>query len=218
MKVVLIAETKVLYNPTKVSDLEYLATLCGKVCVGQRACNMTDLEVEDFIDRIIIGKGHHGLLEHWHMTVHVSDCSRSFTNQLVRHRIATYDQLSQRYTECFTSDNFIDDVVIPEKIKANPWALEVFKETIDDCAYAYHKLIDIGIKREDARAVVPMCYKTEIFVTWNARTIKDVLKLRYYEKGAQGEFQEFMRQLLNIIRNIGSSRIYPTQEEYRGSK
>ena len=115
----------------------------------------------------VIGSGHHSVLEHQTLTFLISGVSRALTHQLVRHRIASYSQQSQRYCE-FKDGVF--DYVVPNKVKTNPEALQVFEDMMKRDAEAYKKLVDLGLPAEDARSVLPNACCTNIVVTMNIRS------------------------------------------------
>lgn len=115
----------------------------------------------------VIRSGHHSVLEHQTLTFFISGVSRALTHQLVRHRIASYSQQSQRYCE-FKDGKF--DYVVPSKIQNNPEALKVFEDMMHADAVAYEKLIQLGLPAEDARSVLPQACCSNIVVTMNIRS------------------------------------------------
>lgn len=115
----------------------------------------------------VIRSGHHSVLEHQTLTFFISGVSRALTHQLVRHRIASYSQQSQRYCE-FKDGKF--DYVVPQKIQNNPEAFKVFDELMQKDAEVYDKLIQLGLPAEDARSVLPQACCSNIVVTMNIRS------------------------------------------------
>ncbi len=95
--------------------------------------------------RMIVRSGHHSVLEHASATFRIKGGSRSFTHQLVRHRLCAYSQQSQRYVN---EKNF--SIVIPDSIKNNSEAKEAFLSLINHAKDTYVKLQEIGVKKEDA--------------------------------------------------------------------
>ena len=93
----------------------------------------------------IMASGHFSTLEHASYTFAVDGVSRALTHQLVRHRLASYNQQSQRYVKF---KNGIS-VVKPETVAASPETEAVFDEAIAACEAAYQKLLDAGIPAED---------------------------------------------------------------------
>lgn len=115
----------------------------------------------------VIRSGHHSVLEHQTLTFFISGVSRALTHQLVRHRIASYSQQSQRYCE-FKEGRF--DYVVPPKIQNNPEALKVFEDMMHQDAMAYEKLIQLGLQAEDARSILPQACCSNIVVSMNIRS------------------------------------------------
>jgi thymidylate synthase (FAD) len=108
-----------------------------------------------------------GPLEFADATFEIVD-SRGYTHQQARHRIASYAQESQRYVKVKTQ-------AIPPKIKENSQALDIFLEAVTKSFEAYSTLLDLGIKKEDARYVLPQATKSKIFVKMNFRAWRHFL-------------------------------------------
>jgi thymidylate synthase (FAD) len=114
--------------------------------------------------RRTLSSGHTSVLEHITFTFAIKDISRSCSHQLVRHRIASYSQQSQRFTEASDKDNYI----FPKKIDKNNPIVKNALETINDC---YSRLINNKIPKEDARFILPNACKTNIVMTINTRSL-----------------------------------------------
>ncbi len=146
--------------------------------------------------RHVVGYGHHSVIEHASFTFAVEGISRACSHQLVRHRLASYTQQSQRYVK------FKDlDYVTPTKIEANKGAKEIFDNTMKQLADAYQKLIDLGIPPEDARYVFPNAAKTNIVITMNARELLHFFKLRCCLR-AQWEIRELANRMLIEVKKV----------------
>jgi len=146
----------------------------------------------------IIRRGHESVLEHLSITVlFIGD--RSFSHQLVRHRIAAYSQESQRY--CSYGQHGKKGkikTILPPNILKNSEALAVWEYTMDHLVYAYDKLLSLGIPPEDARSLLPNATKTEIVTTCNIRTWRHIFDMRV-NYHAQWEIRELMTNLLLIF-------------------
>jgi len=129
----------------------------------------TPEERRNFI-RKCIQRGHLSPLEFGEATFEIVG-SRVFTHQLVRHRIASYAQESQRYVKVKDPSY----IVIPPKIQENPETLDIFLEAVTKAFEAYSTLLDLGIKKEDARYVLPQATKSKIFVKMNFRAWRHFL-------------------------------------------
>lgn len=161
-----------------------------------------DIPTENKIKLItqVIKSGHHSVLEHQNLTFFISGVSRSLTHQLVRHRIASYSQQSQRYCE-FKDGNF--EYVVPNKVKLNPEALKVFEDMMKKDADAYKKLIDLGMPAEDARSVLPNACCTNIVVTMNIRSF-----IHFCNERLCTCAQLEIRQLANEMAHIASEKLW----------
>jgi thymidylate synthase (FAD) len=144
--------------------------------------------------RMLLKLGHESVLEHAVASFRISGVSRSLTHQLVRHRIASYTQKSQRYVN---ESNF--DYVIPYTILANNEALIIYKDFMERTRDVYKKLINLGIPKEDARFVLPNATKTEIVLTANFRELRHMIKLRG-SKEAQWEIRNVFIEILKILK------------------
>jgi len=134
----------------------------------------------DFIKKII-SSGHESPLEHVKFTFAIEGVSRALTHQLVRHRLASYSQQSQRYVK---ESNF--KYVVPPSIQKNSLAKEEFEKIMDLIQESYTRLSDLlakeGINAEtvnqDARFVLPQAVETKIMVTMNCRELMHFFKHR----------------------------------------
>lgn len=119
-----------------------------------------------------IKQGHESLIEHASATFYIK-ASRALTHELVRHRIASYSQRSQRYVK-----ESKPDFVTPPEISADRKLVKVYRKAMESAWQSYRELLDAGVKAELARYVLPNACKTEIICTWNFREIRHIIKLR----------------------------------------
>jgi thymidylate synthase (FAD) len=175
-------------------DKLYLsARTCYSETVDFTNVIITDEEQKKELIKKIVDSGHDSILEHISFTFQIKGVSRTLTHQLVRHRIASFSQKSQRYVEG------MNDYIIPESIKEDGELLELYKDTISKIDWAYTKLVKSGIKKEDARYLFPNATTSDIVVTVNMRSLKNFMLHRRCEK-AQWEIRELadtMRELVN---------------------
>ncbi len=143
----------------------------------------------------IMSSGHFSTLEHASYTFAIDGVSRALTHQLVRHRIASFNQQSQRYVK-FTGDI---SVVKPGSVSGNAEAEAVFDEAIAAAVGAYHKLLDAGVPAEDARYLLPHAAESKIVVTMNVRELLHFFSLRCCNR-AQWEIREMSRRMLELAR------------------
>lgn len=130
-----------------------------------------------------IALGHESPLEHASATFLLQG-SRAFSHQLVRHRLASYSQQSQRYVK---ENNF--KWVLPPTIQSNQAAYDKFVSAMNDTRIAYELLVADGIPKEDARYVLPNACETKIMMTADFREWRHFIELRA-DKHAQWEIRE----------------------------
>jgi thymidylate synthase (FAD) len=143
----------------------------------------------------IMASGHHSTLEHASYTFAIEGVSRALTHQLVRHRIASFNQQSQRYVR-FTQGI---GMVKPGSVKQDAEAEAVFDEAIASALDAYHKLLELGVPAEDARYLLPNAAETKIVVTMNIRELLHFFGLRCCNR-AQWEIRELADRMLRLVR------------------
>lgn len=173
---------------------DYAAALAARVCYSSSAVDkikLSDEDVEKLIKRIL-KSGHHSVLEHVSFTYALEGISRVATHQLVRHRLASYSQQSHRYTR-IKENQF----VMPSDIRDNKKASELYQKAMESAIETYNKLIDMGIKKEDARFIIPQAVSSNIIVTMNARELLHFFTLRCCER-AQWEIRSVAIEMLRL--------------------
>lgn len=158
----------------------------------------SELENKDYGEFIqkLFNLGHFSPFEHVSFTFAISGVSRALTHQLVRHRIASYSQKSQRYV----SENKFE-YIIPPSIEKNHEAYIEYTKTIEDIQRKYDKLINLGIPKEDARFVLPNACETKILVTMNARALMNFFEHRCCTR-AQWEIREMANKMLAEVKKV----------------
>ncbi|NPV09732.1 MAG: FAD-dependent thymidylate synthase [Anaerolineae bacterium] len=147
----------------------------------------------EFIRRRI-SEGHESIIEHASATFDISGISRACSHQLVRHRIASYSQESQRYV-----DMADPEFVVPPSVAADPEASAAFERFCDTVGAAYRELRERGVRKEDARFVLPNATATRIVVTMNFRSWRHFIKLRGLDPAAQWEIREVAWRVLEAL-------------------
>jgi len=142
--------------------------------------------------RKVIKNGHESVLEHVSYTFEIKGITRACSHQLVRHRIASYSQLSQRHCS---------EIYFLEAGKVSTKHEEVVAEHFRRCYELYRKLLASGVKKEDARFVLPEATLTNIIVTMNVRQLRHFFKLRL-APDAQWEIREVARLMLQQCKEI----------------
>ena len=191
-------------NPEKIPAMA--AKLTHSKTKPEKLDESDDTELNLILNKIL-DLGHTSVIEHSCFTFTISDVSRSLTHQLVRHRIASYAQQSQRYVD-FKEPNF----VTPPKISKNNNMKKAYDKTMKNIWEEYNNLLELGIPAEDARYVLPNASCTNIIVTMNARSLLNFFELRCC-RHAQWEIRKLANKMLaevkevapNIFKNAGPS-------------
>ena len=187
-EVILLAITP---NPEKIIEE------AGRTCYLSLS-KITDDSEKNFI-RSAIKRGHHSILEHATASFRILGASRSFTHQLVRHRIASFSQQSQRYV-----DEVEFNYIVPPDIAANSEALAVYREFIEHARQTYSRFRELGIKKEDARFILPNALESQIVFSANFREFRSVFNLRL-DKAAQWEIRRVCMEMLKILQEKAPS-------------
>lgn len=157
----------------------------GRVCYKSEH-KITDHSSIPFVENII-KRGHESVLEHCSITC-LFTISRACSHQLVRHRLASFSQESQRYVN-YSKNAAIVRVIVPPSVSH-----DVFIPMIQKSIDAYEHLLLNKIKPEDARYVLPNCIASDIVVTANLREWRHIIKIRSDSK-AQWEIQKAISEL-----------------------
>ncbi len=181
--------------------------------------NLSDDKATSFLE-MLTEIGHESPIEHVTFTFGIEGVSRSLTHQLVRHRIASYSQKSQRYV---TEGEF--EYIIPPEIEKSEEALSIFKKAMADDQETYDKLTAILKEKhaagfiaegksekeamrlaekkaiEDARYVLPNACETKIVATFNARSLKNFFAHRLCER-AQWEIRDMAEKMYKEVQNV----------------
>ena len=139
---------------------------------------------------------HHSVFEHAHYTFYIKGISRACLAQLTRHRHASYTVRSQRY--CDESEQ---EFLIPIMALDNQEQLEVIRSTLDIINSSYKNLIKSGVKREDARAILPQATATDLYMTCNLRELLHIYKLRT-DTASQREIQDLLYNMANEVLDV----------------
>lgn len=214
-------------------DCEKIIASAAKLCYSSSEIKgiMEGLDEErtkNFLEKLI-SMGHESPIEHVSFTFGIEGVSRSLTHQLVRHRIGSYSQKSQRYV---TEGQF--EYIIPPEIEAIPDAKKLFIKAMEDDQETYDKITavlkethyqffksqgktekqaqNMAEKKaiEDARYVLPNACETKIICTMNARSLINFFHHRCCER-AQWEIRELATQMLLLVKEVA-----PTLFKYAG--
>lgn len=154
-----------------------------------------------------IGSGHDSVLEFVDYTFAIDGISRACSHQLVRHRMASYEQTSQRHVDMSAFAYVEPDSIRDSEDELTPWSYsdcpsmtprKAFEEVMDMCDGAYHALINAGVPEEDARYILPNACTTNLVMKINARSLKNFLSLRMCNK-AQWEIRELADEMYKLV-------------------
>jgi len=198
------------------NEPEKLVAAAAKLCYSSVGAedimeDLSDDKVAKFLN-ILVSLHHESPIEHISFTFAVEGVSRSLTHQLVRHRIASYSQQSQRYVRL---NSF--QYITPPEIEKNKDAKEAFIKAMDESQRAYDKIaaalkegyIKNGVDPkaaekkaiEDARYVFPNACETKIIVTMNARSLMNFFKHRCCQR-AQWEIRDLADEMLKEVKKV----------------
>lgn len=145
-------------------------------------------------------------------------CTRVVSHEMVRHRIATYQQESQRfvkYDEETPHDLFM---IPPEVTAAGEYAVRTYKSSVEHSLVTYNELKEAGVKSQIARYVLPNATRTRIVVKMNLRELRHVLQLRMHTS-AQPEFQLIARDMHKKLQRVFGAVLVPDDiAEARGAR
>jgi thymidylate synthase (FAD) len=145
--------------------------------------------------RKVLDMGHLSVLEHAGFTFGIEGISRACSHQLVRHRIASYSQQSQRYV----SHEVPFEAVVPPSIATRPALAARLDAHLAEIHALYRDLLAAGIPAEDARFVLPNAAATKLVLTMNARELHHFFALRCCRR-AQWEIRAMAREMLRLAR------------------
>jgi thymidylate synthase (FAD) len=196
----------------------------AKLCYSESGASelseeMSEQEVIRFLE-ILLKMGHLSPVEHASFSFAIEGVSRALTHQLVRHRLASFSQKSQRYV---SETDF--EYIVPPSIESNEEALRLYEEMMASIQASYsqirdliyvdfnEKLVQEGVSEasarsqaekmanEDARFVLANATETKIVVTMNARELLHFFGQRCCER-AQWEIRELATQMLVLVKKV----------------
>jgi thymidylate synthase (FAD) len=193
MKVILINYTK---NPEKI--VAQSARLCySNLSIEDLKKSLSNESITKLIKKIM-RLGHYSVLEHINFSFAMEGISRVTSHQLVRHRIASFSQQSQRYVKISEKDF---PYVVPKSIAKNDKLCKIFIDTVKQLDKIYQQFLDDNIAAEDARYILPQAVVTKIIITANARELLHIFKLRCCNR-AQWEIREVAKGMLKEVKDI----------------
>lgn len=177
----------------KNSDSEQLIEYAGRLCWDTtNKLGKNPKRIQEWIT-----VGHESVIEHASATFYIK-ASRVLTHELVRHRIASYSQRSQRYVK-----EIRRRYVKPPELNqvANNKADDIFEKVMQEAWGAYERLLKLGVSAEIARYVLPNACETQIIMTMNFRELRHFIKLRTSER-ALPEMRAVAGEIKRIMKNV----------------
>lgn len=208
------------YTPDGEKLIAQAAKLCySPVGIDEIEKDLDEEEVDSFLS-MLMRLNHESPIEHISFTFGAEGVSRTLTHQLVRHRIGSYSQQSQRYVKL---DQF--EFIVPPAIEEDEKAKALFLQAMEEDQRYYNEISDILFERhlnkllkegksenkakreasknaiEDARYVFPNACETKIVFTMNARSLMNFFRLRTCNR-AQWEIRDLAIDMLKEVKNV----------------
>lgn len=178
------------HTPEPERTVAMSARLCySPIGAAQLEERISDEQAANLV-RKLVSMGHLSTLEHVTFTFAIEGVSRVLTHQLVRHRIASYSQQSQRYVK-----EHAFETILPPSIAANAEAQAKFAALMEEIQSLYNEFTEAGIPAEDARYILPNATETKIVCTFNARSLLNFFSLRCCTR-AQWEIRALANKML----------------------
>lgn len=177
---------------------ERLVALAARLCYSPSTIadlqeDVSRKDVRKLIRRVL-SMGHASVLEHAVFTYGAEGISRTASHQLVRHRIASYSQQSQRYVA--STFGYVTPKTIRDgEGRKGARLADKFGKHMRDGASLYAEMLAAGVPAEDARFVLPNATETKLLVTMNARELHHFFALRLCRR-AQWEIREMAQRML----------------------
>ena len=185
-------------------EAEYVIEQAGRTCY--LSFDRVGEDTQKGFIRRLLKMGHESPLEHAYATFRIRNCSRAMTHQLVRHRLLAVSQQSQRYV---SEQAF--EYVVPESLPDEQ--VDDYHEDMQAIQAMYTKWRERGLRKEDARFVLPNACKSEIVVSANFREWRHIFKMRLSPK-AQWEIRQVCSLILEQLSNQAPTCFEDIQEEF----
>ncbi len=185
--------------------IELMAITPNAEDIIERACRTCYLSfhrykppssTEELIKKVI-RRGHHSVLEHAVATFRIKGGSRVFTHELVRHRLMSPSQESQRYVEYGKTKEF--EFVVPPTVQDSPF-VDKFVQLAGLAYELYQEMVEADVPKEDARYILPNATTSEIVISANFRELRHIFEIRCVER-AHWEIREICLEMLRIMKN-----------------
>ena len=188
--------TLITHTPEPEKVIASAAKLCYSSSDVESLMNdLTTEKVENFIKKLM-DLGHQSPLEHCSFTFGIEGISRACSHQLVRHRLASYSQKSQRYVK---EGQF--EYITPKTIEEDDMLYLEYIRLMKSIQTFYNSAIKRDVPAEDARFVLPNACETKLIMTMNIRELLHFFDERCCNR-AQWEIRELANKMLEICKEI----------------
>lgn len=180
-------------------------TILKPIEIAARTCYKSENNITDDsclrLCKMLIDRGHTAMLEHSQITVRFI-INRAIANEITRHRIASYSQVSTRYCN-YSKDKFGNEITVIAPEELLPENSDNYIMWYNLCKLSedtYMNLINNKVKPEIARDILPLCLATELVVTANIRSWRNIFSLRTTIY-AHPHMRKLMRKLLDDFKS-----------------
>ena len=153
--------------------------------------HFSEVSYDDYVYCVEVSKFHNLFVRRNGIAIWCGNCS----HQLVRKRIASFSQQSQRYVN---AENF--EYVIPEEINKSSFG-DKYKEIVNQTHELYQEMVNNGVPKEDARYILPNATSTQLIVSMNGHSLIDLLVRRICER-SQWEIRELAERMLEEVKKV----------------
>jgi thymidylate synthase (FAD) len=181
MKVILVMSTP-----------EQLIGECAKICYATKTLEEGG---RDITHTLVHGKGHLAALRFAYATFLVEDISVACQNQVVRSKHLDFMVQSKRYVN---ADKGEFKFIYPEGV-TDTTSKAILNMHWQDSINRYNMLLDNGVKKEDARAVLPANTSTKMYITGNLQGFMSYFKLRL-NSHAQKEIRLLANKMWDLMK------------------
>jgi len=185
---------------THTPDPERVVAAAARLCYSAAGIDQLlekSRSAQESLLKKILELGHFSVLEHASFSFGIEGISRACSHQLVRHRIASFSQQSQRYVS--HQERF--DAVTPGSIAAQPQLADRYEAFLNQAHQLYRELLDAGVPAEDARFVLPNAAATKLVMSMNGRELHHFFDLRCCRR-AQWEIRLMATEMLRQVRKV----------------
>lgn len=177
--------------PMPYKDMVFSISRAARNCYNS---DLKSFEEEEKFIKNLIKRGHHSPLEHVSLSLLITT-NRRVSHELVRHRLASYSQSSQRYIR-YDEVEFIEPIWLSDE-KSNDYL--IWMDSCDNCETDYKALLLLGWQPQQAGEVLNNSVKTSIVTTCNLREWRHIIKLRT-AKDAHPQMVALMTSILNTFK------------------